>query len=137
MVAGLVGLEDGMEEALVGGALGALAGALIGAAIGAVVAGGNHLTARLARREPTAPLVALAPHEIYANGQYFRGNGSYRYIEDTHLDAGPPVILTVNIWSPKIRGISAEEWEIVVPDDRADEVEEIRAQLAAGHGSDS
>lgn len=133
LVGGLLGLDESIEQALLFGLMGAVAGAVIGALIGVVVGGGNHLTARLARRDPTVPLVALAPHEIYANGQYFRGDGSYRYIRGAQLDPGPPAVLTLDIWSPKIRLDPEEEWEIAVPDHLIEGVDAVREQLAPRH----
>ena len=129
LVGGLLGLDESPEEVLLFGVTGAAAGAVIGALIRVVVGGGNHLTARLARRDASVPLVALGPHEVYANGQYFRGDGSYRYIRGSQLDPGPPAILTLDIWSPKIRMDPEEEWEILVPDDLVEEVDAIRERL--------
>jgi hypothetical protein len=134
LVGGLIGLDESAEQALLLGLLGALAGAVIGALIGVAVGGGNHLTARLAWRDPAVPLVALAPHEVYANGQYFRGDGSYRYIRGAQLDTGPPAVLTLDIWSPKIRMDPEEEWEIAVPDHLVDAVDEVHPRLVPHPG---
>ena len=131
LVGGLLGLDDSTEQAIVGGLGGIVVGGLIGALIGAVVAGSSHLTARRAHRQPLAPSVALGPHEVYANGEYFRGNGQSRYIQDTHLDVGPPAVLTVNVWSPKTRMGPEEEWEIAVPLHLVDAVDAVPAQTGA------
>lgn len=130
LVGGPLGLDEGIDQAVLYGITGTLVGGIIGACIGIVVGGGSHLTARLARRDATVPLVALGPHEVYANGQYFRGDGSYRYIRGVQLDSGPPAVLTLDIWSPKIRMGPEEEWEVLVPDDLVEEVDAIRERLA-------
>ena len=117
LLAGLpIGLEEGIPEALLSGLIGTTSGLLIGGALGAAVAGGNYLAAKLDYRSSTPGMVALAPNELYANGQYFRGNGESTGIRSTALEHGDPTILHVEVRVPlRPRGPSDETWEIIVP----------------------
>jgi hypothetical protein len=125
----LIGAEEGLMEAIEGSMAGTLLGGAVGGLIGGAVAGGNHLAARKAYRQATPEEVALAPHEILANGEYFKGDGTYRYIQRAHLEPGSPPRLVVKTWSPRLRGSSEEEWVIVVPPRLAEEVAAILPQM--------
>jgi hypothetical protein len=128
-------LEAAIELAT--GALGGAAiGALGGGVIGAVVAGGNHLAARRAYRQPAPGHVALGAKEFYANDGYFTANGNA--ITRVELTRGKPTILTIVTYTSRVRGPREEEWEIVVPRRLVDEVEAIVPQIVvSGPGSDT
>ena len=111
----LIGAEEGSAEAIVSGLAWGAAGSVSGGLIGAVIAGGNRLAARRAYRDPVPGLVALAPHEILANDDYFRGDGVNRYIKEAHLEPGDPAQLLIQVWSPKFRGAAEDEWTLAVP----------------------
>jgi len=116
LTGGLVGAEEGLAEALRWGLVGALGGAAAGGVMGAVVAGSNYVTARRAYRRSEPDPVALAPHELYANGEYFRGDGVTRYIRHAELEPGDPLILRIEARRPALPRVPPElEWRIVVP----------------------
>ena len=129
----LLGMEEGLWEAVVAGLGGAALGAAIGALIGAAVAASSHLSARKAYRNPVPGLVALAPHEVLANGDYFRGNGIHRYIQSAQFLPDDPGQLAVQIWAPKIKGPAEEEWLIAVPPHHRKTVEAILPRLTASN----
>lgn len=112
-----VGAEEGIGDAIAGGATGTALGAMAGGIIGAAVAGGNYLAAWQAYRQPEPGEVALAPDEIYANGQYFKGNARSSYIRRAELIPGHLAMLRVELQvPPRPRSSSEEEWLIIVPE---------------------
>lgn len=128
----MVGAEDGFIPALSGGFIGLLAGALAGGIIGALVAGGNHLAAILVRRDDKPQIVALGVNEIYANGQYFKGDGVRSYIQAGNLLRGTPTLLEIQIkMPPRVRMPEEETWQIPVSSAWIQKVEEIIPLLAS------
>jgi hypothetical protein len=116
LTGGLTGAEAGLAEMLQWGLVGALIGAAAGGLIGAVVAGSNYVAARRAYRRPEPGAVALAPHELYVDGEYFRGDGVTRYIRHAELEPGDPSILWIEARRPAMPRVPAAlEWRIVVP----------------------
>jgi hypothetical protein len=111
----MIGAEEGWAEAITSGLTWGAAGIACGGLIGSVIAGGSHLSARLAYRDPVPDQVALAPDEILANGDYFRGDGTRRYIRSARLEPGDPAQLVIQTWSPKLGGSAEEEWIVAVP----------------------
>jgi hypothetical protein len=137
---GLVGLlvgmalraEEGFTEAVASGLVGAVWGIMAGGAIGAMVAGGNYLAARLEYLQPGPDQVALAPNEIYANGDYFRGDGYSSYIRRVELHPGSPTVLHIEMRVPYRRRTSnVEEWFVAVPGRVVEAVETTIPSLAA------
>jgi hypothetical protein len=133
LVGGAVGADEGLNEAIIYGLSGGLGGLLLGGLLGGAVATGNYLATRSAYRQTEPGIVALAPHEIYANDQYFRGNGSSTYLKQAKLlpaepDVPPRLLVELKVPS-KPRSSSEEEWEIVVPPGRVAAVEAIIPQL--------
>ena len=133
LVGGAVGADEGLPEAITYGLTGGLGGLLLGALLGGVIAAGNYLAAWSAYRQTEPGIVALAPHEIYANAQYFRGNGSSTYLKRARLlpaEPGiPPRLLVELKVPPKPRAPRDEEWEIVVPSRLVETVKTIMPQL--------
>ncbi len=126
----MVGFEEGVAEAITGGLIGGLAGGLGGVVIGAVVAGGNHLAVKMAYRESAPGQVALAPHEIYAIGGYFKGDGANSFIESAELMRGSPNRLKLEIRTPpRLRESGEEEWTILVPARLVEDVKRILPDL--------
>ncbi len=82
LTGGMIGLDEDLGAAIGGALLGALLGAAIGALIGGVVAWGNHLGARRDLARQQADPVVLGNQELYMGGQYFRGNGKSRYVQE-------------------------------------------------------
>jgi hypothetical protein len=111
----MLGAEEGWAEAITSGLVWGAAWTAAGGLIGGVLAGGSHLAAYLAYRDLVPGQVALAPDEILANGDYFRGDGTRRYIREVRLEPDDPARLLIQIWSPKLRGSAEEEWDVVVP----------------------
>jgi len=114
-------------ELVFGGLGGAAIGAAAGGAIGLAVAGGSHLAARKAYHQPTPGEVALAPTEIYANGQYFRANGGT--IESVEFQPETPAQLIIVTYTWYKRP-GEEEWVIFVPPRLVEEIETIVPQIA-------
>ncbi len=126
----MIGAEEGWTEAITSGFIWGAAWTAAGGLIGGVIAGGSHLAARLAYRDPVPGLVALAPDEILANGDYFRGDGVRRYIRGARLEPGDPAQLVIQVWSPKFKGSAEEEWTIAVPRRMRETVEAILPLIA-------
>lgn len=126
----LIGLDEGLLPALVGSGLGLAAGGLLGGVIGMVVAGGNHLGARLAQAQTTPGIVALAPNEVYALGNYFRGDGRSSYVRRVTLYRDAPLRLHLEIQlPPRVRGPVEEAWMLPVPAPMLETVEASLPQL--------
>lgn len=125
----LIGADEGLVEAIAGAFVGLLIGGVFGAFIGAAVAAGNHLASRHAHQQLTPDPVALAPNEIYANGDYFRGDGKHRYIRHAYIEWGDWPELVIEIIAPKVRGSPEEEWRVPIPEKQSEAVEQILAAL--------
>ncbi len=119
MIGAMIGMEEGLEEMILGGVGGTIGGALVGGLMGGVIAVSHHLAARQAYHRTEPGVVALAPHEIYANDQYFRGNGDTTYLKRAKLfpaepDVPPRLQVELKV-PPKPRSPTDEEWTIIVP----------------------
>ena len=124
LTGGLIGIEQGLGGLVDYGLVGAAAGGLAGGLIAGVVAAGNHLAARLDYDQSEPGQVALAPDEIYANGEYFKGNGRTSGVLEAQLPPGRPALLQITVrvvpWRADIS--SEENWQIAVPDRMLDQV---------------
>jgi predicted lipid-binding transport protein (Tim44 family) len=131
MLAGMmIGLDEGFLESLTTGLVGLLLGGLFGATIGALVAGGNFWGARQAYRQSEPGQVALGANEIYANGDYFKGNGESGYIREAKIHRGNPTTLEVQlVVPPRPRMPGEEQWSIMIPSKWIERVEEILPDL--------
>lgn len=135
----MLGADEGLLEAVLWGLAGLGLGLAAGGAVGAVVAGGNYVAARRAAQQAEPGIVALAPHEVYAAGDYFRGNGRSSYIWETELlpvDStasllqGEGRMLRLVIHLPQRPWASGEqEWPVFVPGRLVSAVEQILPQL--------
>ena len=126
LTGGMLGLEEGIQQVGLNTILGFVLGALLGGLIGALVAGGNHLGAVLAYRNPYPGQVALGLNEIYVNGDYFKGDGNHRFIQDVKIYLWTPAILEFQlVFPPRPRMPREEEWNIPVPDPWIEKVTEI------------
>jgi hypothetical protein len=122
----LLGAEDGFIQALGSGIIGLLVGSLAGGAIGAVVAGSNYWSSRQAHSWSEPGQIALGLNEIYANDNYFRGNGNSSYIQEVKIHPGNPTTLEIQlVFPPRPRMPSEEQWLILVPSQWVERVEEI------------
>jgi len=116
LVGVMIGAEEGTGQAIFAGVTGLILGLLVGGVIGAVVASSNHLAIRQEYARPEPGQVALARHELYANDQYFQGDGHASYIRQATLQAGDPAVLQIDLQTtPRSRTSGQEEWLIVVP----------------------
>ncbi len=133
VVGAAVGSDEGLSEAVIGGIGGLVFGGLGGALLGAVVGGGNYLAALWAYHHEQHVVVALGTREILKGREYFKSNGSTRYIERArlqdskqaadnedyalteHVTLYHPAVLVIELQNPKIRGASEETWIIPVP----------------------
>lgn len=130
LVGAMIGLAEGTIEMIWYGFGGGFLGLLAGGAIGGAVAGGNYLAARQTYRRQEPGIVALGRHEVYANDQYFRGNGRDKRIRRAGLATGDPNILSIEmegLFRP--RGPSEEEWLIMVPPRLVKVVKEVIPRL--------
>jgi len=122
----LIGADEGVGEAIVGGVLGLVGGGVFGAIIGAAVAGGNHLGALRTRKQAQPGEVALGRDEVYALGNYFKGNGKSSYVRRVTLHRDAPTRLHVEIQLPaRVRGPVEEAWMLPVPPQMIEAVEEV------------
>ncbi len=133
LVGAMVGFDEGLEEAMIYGLAGGGGGLLFGGLLGGVVAAGNHLAVRSAYHQAEPGIVAMAAHEIYANDQYFRGNGQTTYLKRASLlpaepDVPPRLLLELKV-PPKPRTSSDQQWEVVVPPRLVQAVEAVLPQL--------
>jgi hypothetical protein len=114
---GLLGIEDGLFQIMLRTLLGFFWGALGGGLIGALVAGGNYWGARTEYLNPEPGEVALGRQEIFANGNYFKGNGKNKYIQQGKILDGNPMILEfLLVFPPRPRREPEEIWTIPIPD---------------------
>ncbi|MBN1248219.1 MAG: hypothetical protein JXC32_11215 [Anaerolineae bacterium] len=123
LTGGLIGADEGVRELLLGGLMGAGGGALVGLAIGGTIAGASRLGARRALGQGPET-VALGRDEIYANGQYFRGDGDATYIVAARIESEEAfMILAVDLQMPRRpRMPETQTWEIAVPPEARREV---------------
>ncbi len=133
LVGAMVGFDEGLEEAIIYGLASGAGGLLFGGLVGGAVASGNHVAARAAYRQTEPGLVALALHEVYANDQYFRGNGQTTYLKRASLlpaepDIPPRLLLELKV-PPRPRSSSDQVWEVVVPPRLVQTVEAVIPQL--------
>ena len=133
LVGAMVGFDEGLEEAMIYGLAGGGGGLLFGGLLGGVVAAGNHLAVRSAYHQAEPGIVALAPHEIYANDQYFRGNGQTTYLKRASLlpaepNVPPRLLLELKV-PPRPRTSSDQEWEVMVPPRLVQAVEAVLPRL--------
>jgi len=127
----LIGADQGVREAIVGGVLGLVGGGVFGGVTGAAVAGGNHLGALRARAHSEPGEVALGRDEIYALGNYFKGNGSSSYVRRVTLHHDAPARLHVEIQlPPRVRGPVEEAWMLPVPPQMVEAVEAALPMIA-------
>ena len=126
----MLGLEGDFQEVIVDGVIGLVLGSLAGGVIGALVAGGNYWGSRQAYGRSEPGQVALGPNEIYANDDYFKGNGGSSYIREAKLHRGNPTTLEFQlVVLPRPRMPSEEQWLILVPSQWVKQVEEILPDL--------
>jgi hypothetical protein len=127
----MIGLDEGGLAIALDGVFGLILGGLAGAVIGALVAGGNWLGARQAYRRAEPGMVALAPNEIFASDDYFRGDGVNGYILEAALRPGRPATLEFQlVVPPRPRMPREEQWIIPVPNHLVEKVEEILPLLS-------
>jgi len=127
----LIGSDEGFGQALLGGVIGLVSGGGIGGVIGAVVAGSNHLMLRKAYGQTEPGEVALGRDEVYALGNYFKGNGDSSYVRRVTLHHDAPVRLHVEIQlPPRVRGPVEEAWMLPVPPQMIGAVEEVLPMIA-------
>jgi hypothetical protein len=131
LTGGMVGFEQGFGELVAYGLVGAAVGGLAGGLIAAVVAGGNHLAARSDFTQAEPSQVALAPGEIFANGEYFKANGRTTRLLDARLQPGQPALLQITVqvvpWRADIP--SEQNWQIPIPDRLKSQVESSLTEL--------
>lgn len=134
----LIGADESLGQAIVGGALGLLGGGAIGGVIGAVVAGSNHLMVRRAYAQTEPGEVALGRDEVYALGNYFKGNGKTSFVRRVTLHRD-----TTSVWlrieiqlPPRPRGSSEEAWALPVPSQMIEAVEAALAMIAKDEQSE-
>ena len=121
----LTGADESFGQALLSGAIGLLAGGAIGGIIGAVVAGSQHLAMRRAYTQSEPGEVALGRDEVYALGNYFKGNGDSSYVRRVTLHRDAPARLHIEIQlPPRVRGPVEEAWMLPVPPQMVEAVEE-------------
>jgi hypothetical protein len=128
----LLGWEDGFLAVIARGLVGLMLGGLIGGVFGILVAGSNQWSAHQAYRNPEPGLIALGVNEIYASADYFRGDGRVSYIREAKLQPGENHILELQlVFPPRIRMPDEEQWNIPVPLQWLERVQEILPVLAA------
>jgi hypothetical protein len=127
----LIGANESLGRAILGGVLGALGGGAAGGVIGAVVAGSQHLAMLRAYARSTPGEVALGRDEVYAFGNYFKGNGSTSYVRRVTLHNDAPVRLHIEIQlPPRARGPVEAAWMLPVPPQISEMVEEVLPIIA-------
>ncbi len=128
----LLGWEDGWLTVIARGLVGLMLGGLIGGVFGILVAGSNQWSAHQAYRNPEPGLIALGVNEIYASDDYFRGDGRVSYIREAKLQPGENHILELQlVFPPRIRLPDEEQWNIPVPPQWVDRVQEVLSILTA------
>lgn len=127
----LIGLDESVLSAILGGGIGLVAGGIGGGILGAVVAGGNHLGASLARARSRPGSVALARDEVYALGNYFKGDGQRGYLRRATLDRGSGQLHLEIQHRPSVRGPVEEAWALPVPPQMRTAVEACLPQLTS------
>ncbi len=129
----LIGANEGVGQAILSGVLGILGGGAIGGVIGAVVAGSQHLAMRRAYLHSEPGEVALGRDEVYALGNYFKGNGTSSYVRRVtlhHDTTSSSVWLRIEIQlPPRPRGASEETWMLPVPPHKIEAVEAVLLEM--------
>jgi hypothetical protein len=126
----LIGLDEGALEAVAGGLLGGALGAAVGGTIGGAIAGSNYLAGRWEYAQNEPGRVALAQDEVYANGDYFRGNMRNSGVQRAEMLPGSPPMLRIEILAPpRPRTSREQEWLVPIPARLRDDVERIAGQL--------
>ena len=127
----LIGADESLVQALIGGALGLVGGGVFGGVIGAVVAGSQHLAMRKAYTQSAPGEVALGRDEVYALGNYFKGNGKSSFVRRVTLHRDDPVRLHIEIQlPPRVRGPVEEAWMLPVPPQMIEAVEKVLSMIA-------
>jgi hypothetical protein len=127
----MLGLEGDFLNVVINGMVGFMLGGLAGALIGAFVAGGNFLGARQFYQRSEPGEVALGIDEIYASGDYFRGDGVSGFIRRVTLHRNRTTTLEFQlVVPPRPRMPREEQWIILVPEQFVEKVEEILPRLA-------
>lgn len=127
----LIGSDEGWGQAILGGVIGLVSGGVIGAVIGAVVASSQHLMVRKAYAQAEPGEVALGRDEVYALGNYFKGNGTSSYVRRVTLHRDAPVRLHIEIQlPPRVRGPVEAAWMVPVPPQMIEAVEEVLPMIA-------
>lgn len=128
----LLGWDDGFLAVVARGLVGLMLGGVIGGVFAVLVAGSNQWSARQTYRNPEPGLVALGANEIFASDEYFRGNGKISYIRKASLLPGEtPTLVLDLVFPPRIRMPDEEQWNIPVPRQWVERVQEILPILAA------
>jgi len=126
----LIGADESLVQALVNGAIGLVGGGAIGGILGAVVAGSQHLAMRRAYAHSAPGEVALGRDEVYALGNYFKGNGTSSYVRRVTLHHDAPVRLHVEIQlPPRVRGPVEEAWMLPVPPHKIEAIEAVLPEI--------
>ncbi|MBN2392922.1 MAG: hypothetical protein JXR84_19480 [Anaerolineae bacterium] len=133
----MIGADESFGQALLGGAIGLLGGGIVGGVIGAVVAGSQHLAMRRAYTRSEPGEVALGRDEVYALGNYFKGNGKSSYVRRVTLHRDAPVRLHIEIQLlPRVRGPVEEAWMLPVPPQMVETAEKVLPMIAIGRDND-
>ncbi|MBN2048632.1 MAG: hypothetical protein JW750_12375 [Anaerolineaceae bacterium] len=126
----MLGMDENFGQAVLSSLLGLLAGGAAGALIGGLVGFGNQLAARLTARASAPYQAALAPDEVYVDGQYFRGNGGERRVESARMDEEDEGVLLLTLRFPnRVRMGNEEIWRVIVPPRARDEVKALLPRL--------
>ena len=123
LTGGMLGIEEGIFQIGLNALLGLVVGALFGSLMGALVAGGNYWGARREYQNPHPGMVALGVNEIFANGNYFKGNEQNKYIQSAKIQPGKLAVLEiVLVFPPRPRREPEETWNILIPESSIDSV---------------
>lgn len=127
----MIGAEHGLLPALADGALGGGLGILAGGVLGAIVAAINFHIARRSLQDTIPGQVAFGIEEILFCDEYFKGNGSTRYVQSVQIRRLSGCELVISIFNPRIRAESEQEWVIPVPDYLEETVAEFASRIVA------
>jgi len=127
----MIGMDESFGQALLDGAIGLVGGGVVGGVIGAVVAGSQHLAMRRAYTQSEPGEVALGRDEVYALGNYFKGNSNTSYVRRVtlHHDALAQLHIEIQL-PPRVRGPVEEAWMLPVPPQMVEAVEEALPMIA-------
>ena len=127
----MIGADESFGQALLSGAIGLVGGGVIGGVIGAVVAGSQHLAMRRAYTQSKPGEVVLGHDEVYALGNYFKGNGHSSYVRRVTLHHDAPIRLHIEIQLvPRVRGPVEEAWMLPIPPQMVKAVEAMLPEIA-------